>query len=1145
MEYQGYPGMDPYGGMVPQGPGFIGGTMQGLGFGSPYGTMYSGMGLGQEQAGAEGAARIMNFGGNVAVPAALTALTTGAFMVAPFMQGSSNAAMSMAGSAWRLADPFTYAAPFWRGGTRAAAGAMGMSGMMGKGIGALFSAATKPIAEGGFGMIGGIGRIGMMGAGGVAASALPLAGAMAVGEGIKWAGRQVWQGAEAGMAGEAILRQMPGAALGGAPAQGQGIEFGQELAQQGVSIGASMEDMQKIVQTMGQQRLFQTTSSVREFRERFREVMDAVKEIARTAQTTIEEAQGTFGALRQQGFYTTADITAKNVRNQAREAATGISAEQYMAIGQQGAAVSRAYGMRGRFGSELMGREVASVAMGVRSGRMSEEEVEEMGGVEAVGMRLAQKQMAFLSTPRGTAIIAAMMGKGGAPDMERMSQLMSGNMTMEDIVTSAAGRGLGVLRQAQTRESKEAMMPYANMTMLMMAQSQSKQLGWGQGPDAIKRMMGTFGVNLQESEIMLQSAMGMPEQLRRERDEAVSAQERANYEELRRTQGLGARVYRQTVSKVEEPLERFGGEMYSGLSRFYRTQMEDLTGTREYRGGDDYRQAQRFLAGGGLERLQMGRGETALFGVASEEARLYQQFGGVGGAEAARRAGGQERLEQMVANRQVARSFQWEEGLGAMTMRGIPGAIEAYRRGEVGFKYTFTEDVQRQTEVADRARQALSEEERAKIRNFVTINPEEAKNLSTDQIRARLGMSRGRSQENEAVNAAIDQEIRDKGVERGRPGVGGGELINLYTAEGRREGAQQVLKQGMEVALAGEKSKSQAVRWGMRAVAAAVATPMLAIPGVGWAGAAVIAGSTEYLARQVSDLGAGGEALKRRLEEDGDARGAVDEVLELIEKGGSPTEIEAALENAKGAVKDPKAFEGLTQVIRNYQKATPEQKKQMMEGMRGGIAAVAGTERYTRAIERESGAARRMLKEGGGVSTMSKDVTDKALRTIRAGVGGEERKSAMASLWQEAAKGGIQGEEIAFIARATGTDAGAMYQFAELSAGLTGDKKQKADTRAYLKDTLKLSDDQIKKIEEEAAKGKGVKALLDTGIDPGIIAPDKSKQIEGVQTEYVEANQAFVIAVAKFVAALGESGVVSDPDLSAFSEKYSGGIEEA
>jgi hypothetical protein len=370
--------------------------------------------------------------------------------------------------------------------------------------------------------------------------------------------------------------------------ENMGSGMADSMRQMSQDLGVSFEDVGRYAQQLDQQRVFQTAKDAKEFQTKFKSVMKAVKDIAKMTQSTVDDAMAMFSDLRQQGFYTTADIKAQAASTQAREMATGISGQTYSAIGQAGSQTARALGMRGRFGADLAQRSVAGVAMGVRSGAMNEEMVMEMGGTEAVGMRLAQQQMQFLGTARGRAIIAATMGQGGAPDMNRLGKFLGGGMTMESLVSTAAGRGLGVLQQAGTSAAKEEFMPYASMAMVQMAAAQQKQLYGRTDQAGTIRMLGTMGMGRNEAQLMYQQAMGMGDQMQQELAAKATARTRAEVAAARKQRSISGNLRRGFQGAVTDPLQQTGGRIQETLGMMYTDVMQGLgIQDREYSTGGE------------------------------------------------------------------------------------------------------------------------------------------------------------------------------------------------------------------------------------------------------------------------------------------------------------------------------------------------------------------------------------------------------------------------------------------------------------------------------------------------------------------------------------------------------------------------------
>lgn len=580
----GYGGMPP--GYAQPGYGYPGQPMQGMYAPPPPGMMGYTMGAAQGQPGAAAAGASL-FGMNAMNTAlqapgmALSALGV-ATLAAPILRYGGGALPGPLGVGARAVgtvldeiDPFSL-------GMRA----MGAGGRVGGGIGraiggALFRGGTGTVARMGMAGLAGAGTIG----GAAAFVGAPLAAAYGGYQAARFAGNQLMTGARQSVQAQTMLNQI---SVPGMAKENMGSGMADSMRQMSQDLGVSFEDVGRYAQQLDQQRVFQTAKDAKEFQTKFKSVMKAVKDIAKMTQSTVDDAMAMFSDLRQQGFYTTADIKAQAASTQAREMATGISAQTYSAIGRAGSQTARALGMRGRFGADLAQRSVAGVAMGVRSGAMNEEMVMEMGGTEAVGMRLAQQQMQFLGTSRGRAIIAATMGQGGAPDMNRLGKFLSGGMTMESLVSTAAGRGLGVLQQAGTSAAKEEFMPYASMAMVQMAAAQQKQLYGRTDRAGTIRMLGTMGVGGGEAQLMYQQAMGMGDQMQQELAAKATARTRAEVAAARQQRSVTGNLRRGFQGAVTDPLQQTGGRIQETLGMMYTDVMQGLGfQDREYSTGGE------------------------------------------------------------------------------------------------------------------------------------------------------------------------------------------------------------------------------------------------------------------------------------------------------------------------------------------------------------------------------------------------------------------------------------------------------------------------------------------------------------------------------------------------------------------------------
>jgi hypothetical protein len=470
------------------------------------------------------------------IPAgAATTFGVGAFTAAPLMSASGIAGITQIGNAWQYLDPFSAAMRAGGKAWKAGAGMRGVGGFAARGMGAGLAAAGPALV------------------------------AVAAAEALRAGGAAIYRGGLRHMHGAQMGLQMgfggsPGiASTMGGMLDGTAMSMSQSLGQD-----VSIDDIKSITAELDQQKVFQTVKDFKEFKTRFSEVMGALKTIAKETQSTLEEATRTFGELRQQGFYSTSDITSAAARQHARSLGSGLSQETLHQMGMYGADVARQYGMRGRYGADLASRSAATLASGLKRGTIDEETIEEMGGVESVAARLAQRQMAYLSSSHGTAMIASTM-QGGQPGAMSFGALMAGRTGLEGTVTGAAVTGPGGITAARTREAREAYLPYAGL-MAMSAAAQRHDTLWGGqqlDQEQMVRMLVTMGWSRDEALMQIQEVQSAPEAIRTQqraaRLEAREAERQSLIDDSWVLPGIG----RWGARTMGRPLENFGDRLVS------------------------------------------------------------------------------------------------------------------------------------------------------------------------------------------------------------------------------------------------------------------------------------------------------------------------------------------------------------------------------------------------------------------------------------------------------------------------------------------------------------------------------------------------------------------------------------------------------
>jgi hypothetical protein len=1137
MPGYGQPGMMQPGMYAPPPPGMFGATM-GAFTSNNMAQQQQMMGTGGALAGSaavgmmSGIPAMLGTGvavGSMFAPMAMAGFGQGGGFMGALGRGPGSALGYGAFKAMDVADPFSYMGTFGGAGARMGhgfgRGMMGLSrrtmgvntGFMGR-MGAMGNAISGAYQAGGLGRGIGMaarfgGAYGMAGAGALAGAALPIGAGLAAYSALEYGGQQMYQGAQDAMMGQALMNRMGPGIAPGQNMRGQGAQTGAMMRSMATEMGTGMEDISRIAQQLNSQRVFQTTRSAKEFRDKFKGVMKAVKEIAEITQSSVDDAAKMFTDLRQQGFYTTADIKSQAASRQAREMTTGISAGVYSAIGGAGAQMARQYGMRGRYGARLAERNVAGVAQGVRSGAMSEEEVQELGGVEAVGMRMAQQQMGFMRSARGRAMIAYSMGEGGAPDAKRMQRMLSSGMSMEELVTGAAGRGLGVLRAAGGREAREQFAQYAGMGMVSMAAMQQKQLYGGTSRQGIINMMGTMGVGREEAELMLQQTLQMPKQLAAEQRERENAAERASYQSMRKAASLTNRAGAALDRVVGAPMRGMGRRMYGNVSETYERVMGEMVGGRQYTGGDEDLAAQ-YRAGGGAGR-ELGnlQGGGRLFGLDTAADRISKQYG----------RGLRELAQQRGAGRMEADEAARGRG-GGLVRADISRLEEATRRGrETG----LTEEQQ--------ARLNLSVGRGDYMQRLTRAAKQRASQTEygADRSRGLNQLGTGASEEFAQYFAAQEAGL-----------IGKQESFTDYTnrsVENRTQIAAQVTGAVQEAAAKDQDAQGKIIA----SVGAEKETGLMAMRDLQGARdsfegeianqlAGTLGGGTSG---KPGNWGPGGSKLgptsaqknfSKKLTESGSARQAMSQYMQALMSGDvSAVELQRLRNVLEGELSETE-MEQVKALERRYEGASAEEKGELKKVWgEGGTAqqwmgAMAYREQAEANLVKEKSRAEAALKSGD-LSPFAKKHAEALRAAGRKGGqrGLEMRQQAMEGLFSaDVLADGISEEEMEAFnlggAEVGQRVAGLLEQMKKGEAGETfkGSKVTAQELEAIQKET-----------DPEAQAELIANALKKAGLDDlaAFAMGERGTSTEGVQERYLAANEQFVTAVHAFVSSLGLS----------------------
>jgi len=1083
--------------------------------------------------------------GNLPIQA-LTAASTASMLFAPVMQApGQSAGMRVAGRAFGMLDPFSYITPAFNAGygggmmSRGLSAGTSMTGAFGTGARAAAIRGALPRA------------IGL----GLGASILPAAAIYAGVSAVSAAGEQFYAGAESNVMGQGALSRA------GLPDMGQdrlargGTQVGATMRDMRRGLGVSMDELAGITDQLTDMRLFQTTSTVEEFQSKFREVLGAVKKIAEVTQTTIQEATDLFGNLRQQGFYTTADVQAQALQMGARRDSSGVSFEQQAAIGSMGAQTARAFGMRGRVGANLFNESVSSVARGLRDGTMSEEIVGEMGGTEAAGMRLAQQQMGFLSSARGRMMIANSLGSGTDLDGRRLGSIMDGR-GLESLVTGAAGRGVGVLQNAGSRKARENFAPYAGMAMVQTAMAQARQLHGEVTPQGLFTMLGTMGIDQDSATLLMQQQLNLPDQVSAQMASQQVLRDQSAWADLSKdytlTQWLneGSRFVDQSAASMFgfEDLASAGAFMGSRFQRMRQQTGEFLYGGRTFTGGGS-----RNRQIGGEYAMQQTARQAALSagtGINFSAAQTRARYGLFAPPTAVARlqdalphdmviSAEQAKLE-MATNESAARSdYVFFDGGQAARVRDVQRVIAAGRNSKAG-EGSLTEGEQASLEVAVMAGDLRRRYDRASIGSVAftrafgyTQDDFSSYFLAKESGRIGRGMKFDQYMKQSVetrvqTQRAMGEFLRsqDSPAVRGIMSGDGldGTLMNLGLLETERANFQS----RMTDFIAGSPKQGS------------FSHLLLAGP------AAWLSGIVDPSKGRLSASGAG---LARDVDQSGDARAAYFDFMEAATaEDRDSDEGVLKLQSTMRRAKEHLSEEGWSEVQRIFRetknrKARAQRRDRWRAAGSGGRALIGRRELAEAAVSEfeaiRQAVDRTATDELPGMTDRLKKHIVKTRRAAQDRNIGALRSGASDTFREVLDDMRVDDSEVELLDTALGQTQGSSLRniLKMLTSGREERRKKALDILGVQEGQREAALAGLRSADGNERNQAVMRAVTEGragSLLPGFLG-GKRKSIEGVQTEYVEANRLFVQTVQRFASAVGEA--LGDKGLSEMADR--------
>jgi hypothetical protein len=412
----------------------------------------------------------------------------------------------------------------------------------------------------------------------------------------------------------------------------------------------NMGELNRIMGAGVQSGMFRAVQDVKSFKRKFTQTVDALKEIAKTMNTTLEGAMPFFQGARQQGFWTPQDIMRNAQQTKATAVATGMSVAQVQQLSSQGAAMAQSVGALGATGAEGMMQTAQLVGGGLRGGAISERGLFEAtgqrgpAGVASLAGTLQAATTRFARGRVGRWFLAGLGGRGfRGLDEGMIDAMQSGAYSIGDIGRMARGN-IGRegafnfvenernLRGDLIRQGPAAQLGFVRTVMGRHLYGESSKSRY-----ITRRLMRRyFGVGGRQADMLAKLAREAPRIMEQNMSRSASMldQEARNRDELmmHSWEGFKRRAGRWWEERVSKPLQ----EMGQGISQRISDWWEDVTNKVWGRGARRYRF--RGMEAGmvrALQRSNMGdtQAMTRMFGTQEERMQGLDASGltGAGG----------------------------------------------------------------------------------------------------------------------------------------------------------------------------------------------------------------------------------------------------------------------------------------------------------------------------------------------------------------------------------------------------------------------------------------------------------------------------------------------------------------------------------
>jgi hypothetical protein len=195
-----------------------------------------------------------------------------------------------------------------------------------------------------------------------------------------------------------------------------------------------MEDLSTILQGATQMGLFAGTRDIDDFKKKFKNIVEGVKSVATTLNTTLEEGLQVMKDFKAIGI-DPSQMASIGLQASALGKVAGRTGQEMVGIGLQGAELFRGTGVEMNIGYQANVMNMAAIRSARDAGIISQEAVSQAGGEEAMAQRMTAGGLQFMQSNMGKGLMTAFYGKNGFDEEAFKKNAFSGGASVEELAT--------------------------------------------------------------------------------------------------------------------------------------------------------------------------------------------------------------------------------------------------------------------------------------------------------------------------------------------------------------------------------------------------------------------------------------------------------------------------------------------------------------------------------------------------------------------------------------------------------------------------------------------------------------------------------------------------------------------------------------